>query len=117
MVNEQLRTEFHDAVAAHKLKVDGARSDRPLLVVGGLLMLVGVVGTFVEYSASQSRSDLRDIASTQILAIGFLVVAVIGAALYIAASLARMLRIWLLRQLVEEEARADRLEAALRSAE
>jgi hypothetical protein len=113
MVNEQLRTEFHDAVAAHKLKVDGARSDRSLLVAGVLLMLVGVVGTFVEYQASLSRADLRDIVSAQLLAIGFLTLAVVGAALYVAASIARMLRVWLLRQLVEGQSRTDRIVAAL----
>ncbi len=116
MLSEERRTEFHEAVASHTLKTDSAKSDKPLLILGVLLMIGGAVGAFVEYKASLSRSDLRDIASTQILAITFLVLAVIGAALYIAASIARLLRLWLLRQLVEGQSHTDQLAAAMRSA-
>jgi hypothetical protein len=117
MIDEARQAQLHEAVAAHKLKVDGARSDRPLLVVGVLLMVVGVVGTFVEYQASLSRGDLRDIMSAQLLAIGFLALAVVGAALYVAASTARLLRVWLLRQLLDGQSRTERLVAALDSAQ
>jgi hypothetical protein len=117
MLNDQRRAEFHEAVTTHKLKVDGARSDRPFLVIGVLLMLGGVVGTFVEYQASLSRGDLRDVMSAQLLAIGFLTLAVVGAALYVAAATARLLRVWLLRHLIDGQSRTDRIVAALDSAQ
>lgn len=117
MLTEERRTEFHEAVASHKLSTDSARTDRPILIVGVLLMLVGVVGAFVEYSASLSQSDSRDIASSQILAIAFGVLTVIGAALYVGAAISRVLRVWLLRQLVESEERTEQLARALFSAQ
>lgn len=117
MLAEEHRTEFHEAVASHKLRTDGARSDRPLLLTGLILMLGGVVGAFVEYQASLTQSDLRDIASTQILALVFLAVSVVGAALFAAAAVLRVLRLWLLRQLVEQRSHTDQITAALLSAQ
>ena len=114
MLTDERRAEFHEAVATHHLKTDGAKSDRPIRIVAILLMLGGVIGTFVAYNASLAQDDLRDIASSQILALGFLTLAVIGSALYIASVVARVLRLWLLRQLVESQDRADELLQALR---
>lgn len=113
MLTDERRAEFHEAVATHHLKTDGAKSDRPLRIVAILLMLGGVVGTFVAYNASLAQDDLRDIASSQILALAFLTLTVIGGALYVAGAVARVLRLWLLRQLVESQERADQLLKAL----
>ena len=113
MLTEDRRAEFHEAVAAHDLKIDRSRSDKPARTLGVLLMLTGVVGGLVMYSASLGQSDSRDILSSLVLAVGFLAVTVLGSALYLAASIARVLRLWLLRQLVEGQARADQLAAAL----
>lgn len=113
MLTEDRRAQFHDAVAEHRLKVDGARSDRPLLLFGVILMVGGVVGGFVSYNASLAQDDLRDVGSSQILAIAFLAVTGVGAAVYIVTGVARVLRVWLLRQLVEGQARADQIAAAL----
>jgi len=107
------RTEFHEAVSAHGLKTGSAKSDKPIRVIGALLMIVGAVGAFVAYSASLSQDDLRDIGSSQILAIAFAVVAVVGTGFYLAAAIAQVLRLWLLRQLVESRAHTDQLTAAL----
>jgi hypothetical protein len=117
MLTEERRTEFHEAIASHKLSTDSARTDRPLLIVGVLLMVAGAAGAFVEYSASLSQSDARDIASSQILAIAFGVLTVVGAALYIGAAISRVLRVWLLRQLVESQARTEQLARAVLSAQ
>lgn len=114
MLTEERRAEFHEAVATHHLKTDSARSDRPVRITGILLMLTGVAGAFVAYQSSLSQDDPRDIGSSQILALAFVACTVLGAALYLAASIARVLRLWLLRQLVESQARADELVAALR---
>ena len=114
MLTDERRAEFHAAVATHHLKTDGAKSDRPLQILAILLMLGGVIGTLVAYNASLAQGDLRDIASSQILALVFLTLAVIGGALYVAGAVARVLRLWLLRQLVESQERADQLLEALR---
>lgn len=106
---------FHQAVATQKLKTDRARSDRPLTVLGGLLMVVGVIGAFVAYSASLSQDDLRDVGSSQTLALAFLALTVLGAAVYAAAAVARVLRVWLLRQLIDSEARSAEFQQALRA--
>lgn len=117
MLTEARRAEFHDAVAAHRLKTGSAKSDRPIRAIGVLLMIAGVVGAFVAYSASLSQSDVRDIGSSQILAIAFVAVAIAGAGFYVAAATAQILRLWLLRQLVESQAHTDQLAAALHSAQ
>lgn len=114
MLTDERRTEFHDDVARLKLRSDGSRSDRPLRVLGVLLMVGGVVGAFVAYQASLSQDDTRDISSGIILALCCLALSVTGAALYVGAAVASVLRLWLLRQLVEGEDRTERLLTALR---
>ena len=78
-------------------------------------MVVGVVGVFVAYNVSLAQDDMRDVGSLQTLALGFVAVTVLGAALYLAAAVTRVLRLWLLRQLVEQRAQADRIAEALES--
>ncbi|GAB2868504.1 hypothetical protein [Nocardioides pacificus] len=114
MITEERRTEFHDDVARLKLKSDGSKSDKPLRVIGILLMVGGVIGAFVAYQASLSQDDTRDITSGVILAVFCLALSVVGSALYVAAAVAGTLRLWLLRQLVEGEDRTERLVTALR---
>ncbi|GAA0956924.1 hypothetical protein [Actinocorallia libanotica] len=115
MLTDTRRAEFHDSAAAHGLKTGSAKTDRPVRVIGVLMMIAGIVGAFVAYSASLSQSDLRDIASSQVLAIAFGVVAIVGVGFYLAAALAQVLRLWLLRQLVDSKERTDQLAAALLS--
>lgn len=113
MKTEERRAEFHEAVSTHNLKTSGSSSDKPARIIGILLMVVGVVGVFVMYNASLSQSDSRDIASSQILAIAFLALTLAGGAVYVAAAISRVLRLWLLRQLVEGQAQTDQLTAAM----
>lgn len=105
------REEFEQAVAGHRLKGAGSSGDKPMLVIGAVLMAGGVVGALVQYNVTLSQDDPRDIASTQVLAITMLVLAVVGAALFVAGSLGRVLRLWLLRQLLENRARDEQLAA------
>ena len=104
---------FSDAVAERKLKTGRPGGDRALRILAVLLMLLGVVGTFLAYNNSLQLEESRDIASNQILAIAFLAITVVGAALFVVAGIAAVLRLWLLRQLVESQARADELITAL----
>jgi energy-converting hydrogenase Eha subunit E len=105
---------FAAAVSERKLKADSATSDKVARGLGVALMVVGFVGTFLAYNNSRSLDDGRDIASNQILALVFLAVVVVGTGLYVAGALARVLRLWLLRQLVESQDRMDQLTEALR---
>lgn len=114
MLAEQRREQFAADVAAMKLKSRRGRRDGLWRVIGVLLMLVGIVAAFLVYEMSLSKSDPRDIASEQILAIAFLALTVLGAALYLASSVASVLRLWLLRQLYEGQQHVDQLAEAVR---
>src|SRR5713226_5448435 len=96
-----------------KLKTGASRYDGAIRVVGAVLAVGGVAAAFIIYEASASESDARNIASQQILAIGFLGVTLIGVALFVVASLGRLLRLWLLRQLYEGQAHVDQLADAV----
>lgn len=114
MLIEKRREQFSADVKELKLKSRGARSDGLWRVIGVLCMLVGVVAAFLVYEVSLSKSDTRDLASLQILAIGFLALTVLGAALYLAGAIASVLRLWLLRQLYESQQQSEQLAEALR---
>lgn len=113
MLTEERRTEFREDVAKLRLRTTGSASDRPLRIVGAVLMTIGVLGAFVAYNMSLTQSDTRDLASGQILAVACLALAVVGAALFLVGSLARVLRLWLLRQLHESAVQAEELRSAL----
>jgi hypothetical protein len=113
VLTEQRRDQFKAEVEQVKVKGDSAASDGRTRAIGLLLMVVGVVGAFLAYNVSLSQSDLRDTGSSQVLASAFVALTVVGAAVYLAASVARVLRLWLLRQLMDGQAQADQITAAL----
>jgi hypothetical protein len=113
VLTEQRRDQFKAEVEQVKLKGDSAARDGRTRALGVLLMVAGVIGAFLSYNVSLSQSDLRDTGSSQILALAFVTVTIAGAAVYLAASVARVLRLWLLRQLMDGQAQADQITAAL----
>jgi hypothetical protein len=80
-----------------------------LQVLGAVLMVAAVAVALITYSASLNQSDTRDVLSSGILAVAMLGVAVLGAAIFLRYSMARFLRLWLLRQLYEGQANVDRV--------
>ena len=114
MLPEQQREQFKRDVAQMKLTTGASRYDGLLRIAGVLLMVGGAAAAFIVYESSLSESDARNIASQQVLAIGFLAVTLIGVALFVVASMARLLRFWLLRQLYEGQAHVDQLAAVVR---
>ncbi len=114
MLAEERREQFKADVAQLKLKTGTSRNDTILMAVGGIAMLVGVVAAFLIYETSLSKNSALSIASEQVAAIAFLGVTVIGAALFLTGAIARVLRIWLLRQLYEGQAHVEQLTAAVR---
>ncbi|HTW14775.1 MAG TPA: hypothetical protein VMF51_06575 [Nocardioides sp.] len=105
---------FTSAVAEKKLKTGSASRDGLVRGVGLAAMIVGVVGAFVAYQLSLGYEDSRDTGSAQILAVAFLALSVLGVGFYLAGSLSALMRLWLLRQVVESQERHDELVAALR---
>jgi len=105
---------FAAAVSESKLSAPNATADKLGRTLGIVFMSLGVIGTFVAYNSSRSLDDSRDIASSQILALVFVAFTVVGAAIYLAGSIAKVLRLWLLRQLVESQDRMDQLTEALK---
>jgi hypothetical protein len=110
---EQQRERFRADISAMKLKTGRGRQDGLVQWLGVALMVIGTAAAFIVYEASQRQSDARNIGSEQILAVAFLAVTVAGAALFLSASLAKFLRIWLLRQLYDGQAHVDQILAAL----
>ncbi|GIH71389.1 hypothetical protein [Sphaerimonospora thailandensis] len=115
MLTEERREQFRTDAAKLKLKADQSRHDGKWRIVGAVLMIGGVIGALVSYNNSLTQDDLRNIASLHILATACVGVIVLGAALYLAAAVARVLRLWLLRQLMEAQAQTDQIAAALES--
>lgn len=106
--------QFKADVADLKVKTNRGRRDSTLQVVGLVLMIVGVVVAFIVYQSSTNEGDPRNIQSDIILAITMLGLSVIGAAVFIVASLSRFLRLWLLRQVYEGQENVARVLLAAR---
>lgn len=105
---------FAEAVSEQKLKTDGASRDL-LVRTGGLVaMVAGVAGAFIAWRLSLAESDSRNILSYQLMALTCIALSVLGAGLYVAGALSRVMRLWLLRQVVESQDRHDELIAAIR---
>jgi hypothetical protein len=107
--------EFKAEMATLKLRTGGASRERPLLAVGVLLMIAGVVLALVAYSAASNvkvtpgtNIDLLNSGEYTPLAIAGLALTVAGGFVFLRYSLARFLRFWLLRQSYEQQVALDR---------
>jgi hypothetical protein len=101
--------QFKADMAEMKLKTGGASKDGPLQLVGVLAMVAGIVIAFGAYMSSTGQSDPRDVQSLIIMALGGVALSVAGAAIYLRCALAKFLRVWLLRQIMENRAQSDAL--------
>ncbi len=114
--------QFKADMAEMKLKTGGASKDGPLQILGVVLMVAGVVVAFIAYRASLnvtvaksgSNADLLDANSYTNLAITGIGITIAGAALYLRCALAKFLRFWLLRQIMENRAQLDEVVGALK---
>ncbi|MGY1812518.1 hypothetical protein [Blastococcus sp. SYSU D00820] len=113
MLTEQRREQFTTEVEQVKLKGDQSKGDARARITGIVFMVVGVIGAFLCYNASLNMDDLRDVGSYQTLAVAMTALTVAGAALYLAGAVAKVLRLWLLRQLMDNQTQTDRIAAAL----
>lgn len=109
VVTDDKIEQFRATVGELKLKTSRTRGDLARQVIGGLLMLGGFVAGLIVYEQSLSQSSSLNLQSEQILALTMVGVVVIGAALFVSASISRFLRFWMLRNLYEGQAHIDRL--------
>ena len=108
---DERREQFKKDVAALGLDSASAGSGGGKgRIIGLTLMIVGAVAAFVIYIASLTLSDSRDLMSYQLLSIGFIALTLIGGFVYLAAAVTRVLSLWLVRQLLENNAQAEKAE-------
>jgi peroxisomal membrane anchor protein 14 (PEX14) len=100
-------SQFKAEVSGLKIRTGSTRRDGIVQIVGVVLMVVGFVVDLLVYESSKNLNDPRDVQSAIILAIGFLALTGAGAAVFLYASLAKFLRFWLLRQILENRATLD----------
>jgi uncharacterized membrane protein YidH (DUF202 family) len=105
--------QFKSDVTELNLKAGSAGREKGLAVLGVVLMIVGIIVSFLAYAASRNYDDARDIQTMIVVAVWMAGVIVFGAALFLRYSLAAFLRMWLLRQLYEGQANTDRLVDAI----
>ena len=105
--------QFKADMADMKLKTGGASKDGPLQILGVVLMVVGIALGIGAYQSSTGQSDPRDVQSLIILGLAGVSISVTGAALYLRCALAKFLRFWLLRQIMENRIQLDEVVEAL----
>ncbi|MCB0994012.1 MAG: hypothetical protein KDB21_02895 [Acidimicrobiales bacterium] len=105
--------DFKSEVADLKLKTGVAGTERLLQIVGAVLMVVGVVLAFISFFSSTNQSDQRDQLELVILALAGVGLSICGAVMFLRYSLARFLRVWLLRQMYEDRQHLDEVVAAI----
>ena len=110
MLEHPQRVEaFKDEIAEMKLPDQAAGRDRTLLRVGVAMMVVGIVLAPVAYATSSGTTNALQQRDAQILALSGVILAVVGAALFLRYSMAQFLRFWLARLSWEQQAQTDRV--------
>jgi hypothetical protein len=115
-VTDEKIEQFRAAVADLKLRTGRQRADTVKQVIGAILMVGGFIAALIIYEESLSQGSALNLASEQILTLCMLGLIVIGAALFVSSTLARFLRIWMLRQLYEGQAQVNHLVESLTGA-
>jgi uncharacterized membrane protein YidH (DUF202 family) len=105
--------KFKADIESMKLKTGRASRENALQAVGAVVMLVGVVLGVVGYNQSLDtavsvRGQL-DSTSDLTLAVVGVALTIAGTGIFIRYSLAKFLRIWMLRQSYENQANIERL--------
>jgi hypothetical protein len=105
--------EFQSEVDSLKVTGGKANPERTWVIIGALLMIAGIVLSIVSYASISSSAPLKGqvVFTDDYAALGTLglVLAVVGAALFIVMSLRRYFRFWLIRLIFEQREQADRI--------
>ena len=115
MSNDRME-QFKDEVTTMKLRTGSPGRDAVVQVLGLVLMIGGAVVALVTYASSLNQDDVRDVISSGTLVVAMVIVTVIGAALFVSATLTRFLRFWMLRELYEGQANVARLSEVVAAA-
>jgi hypothetical protein len=109
------RVERFKAEAAElNLKAGNAGKEGQLQGLGAALMVIGVIGSFISYLGATGAATTGDVMEMVALAVTFLTVAIVGAALFVRYSMSKFLRLWLLRQMYEGQAHIDQVVEAIK---
>ncbi len=105
--------EFQTEVDSLKVTGGKANPERTWVIIGALLMIAGIVLSIISYASISSSAPLKGqvVFTDDYTALGTLglVLAVVGAALFIVMSLRRYFRFWLIRLIFEQREQADRI--------
>jgi hypothetical protein len=111
--NERIE-RFKAEAAELNLKAGNTGKEGQLQALGAVMMFIGIVGAFIAYLGATGVSATGDVVEMVVLAITFLTLAVSGAALFLRYSLAKFMRLWLLRQMYEGQAHVDQVVDAIK---
>jgi len=109
--------QFEQEIRKLGVKGSKAEPERKLVVLGILAVLAGFIVAWLGVNTvrgAESQLEQGDGMALTIVGIG---IAVVGAILWARYSLSRYLRYWLVRQIYEERASADRIVEAVRRVE
>lgn len=105
--------EFQSEVDSLKVTGGKANPERTWVILGALLMIAGIVLSLVSYLSisGSAPGPGKTVFTADYAALGTLglVLAVVGAALFIVMSLRRYFRFWLIRLIFEQREAADRI--------
>ena len=99
-MDEDRAQKFKHEIEGLKLKTSSTGADKALRIAGILAMVAAVVIGMIAWSSSTRQENL-DQNELIVLAATMVALAVLGAAVYVVASLKQFLRVWLLRILYE----------------
>jgi hypothetical protein len=101
--------EFQSEVDS--MKVDGGKAnpERTWVILGALLMIVGIILALVSWLNIQGSKTGSWTDDFQAMGTFGLVLAVVGAALFVVMSLRRYFRYWLVRLIFEQREQTDRI--------
>jgi hypothetical protein len=94
-----------------QLKVTGGKAnpERTWVIIGGLLMIAGIVVTFLAWQLTHGTKDQLEIADYNAFGTFGIALTIVGAALFIVMSLRRYFRFWLVRLIYEQRDQTDRI--------
>lgn len=105
---------FKSEVEEMKLRTGNVGREKMLQSIGVVLMVAGVIGGIICYVGAKNAGGEADIAATKIqeqivFAIWFAILTIVGAVMFLRYSLAILLRMWLLRQMYEDQNNTQRV--------
>lgn len=109
--------QFRAEIAEMHLPDTASSKDRTLLRVGIATMVVGLIVGVVAYPISHGTTNPLQQRDAMVIAIIGLIIAVVGAAMFLRYSMAQFLRFWMARLSWEQAAASDRMAEVLRNSD